>query len=114
MGKLVMRFVLLSAAAALLAVTPVASSSHSADVDSDCTYDGIELWGEVEVVDSFGDIKVEVVDSFADLKVEVVDSFADECGEWEMVDSFGDFTVEFVDSFGDITIEYVDSFPGLD
>jgi len=100
-------------ASLLAAMAAGASASTAGDVDDNCTHNGIELWGQVETVDSFGDIKVEVVDSFADLKVQRVDSFADDCGEWEMVDSFGDFTVEFVESFGDITIEYVDSFPGL-
>lgn len=102
----------------LLAATAMMSSfvwaaTQAAAELSGCSYGGIDLWGAVEVVDSFGDIKVEIVDSFADLKVEEVDNFADDCGEWEFVDNFGDFTIEFVDSFGDITIEYVDNFPGL-
>ena len=79
----------------------------------DCTFDGIPLWGKVEVVEAFGDIQVEEVSAFADLDVEQVDAFANECGEWEMVDAFGDFTIEIVDSFGDIEVRYVDAFPGI-
>jgi hypothetical protein len=78
-----------------------------------CYFNGIPLWGEVEVVESFADIEVEVVGSFPDLMVEEVTSFPDECGEWEFVESFPDFTIEYVESFPDITIEFVDSFPGI-
>ena len=31
--------------------------------------------GKIEIVDSYGDIKVEIVDSYGDIKVEIVDSF---------------------------------------
>ena len=94
-----------------LAVLPVAPAG--AQVSSGCSYNGINLWGKVQAVTSFPDIKVQVVTSFPDLKVRQVSSFPDECGEWEMVDSFPDFTIQYVDSFPDIQIQYVDSFPGL-
>lgn len=84
-----------------------------AQVSSDCTFNGIALWGDVAVVDSFPDIKVQVVSSFPDLRVQRVTSFPDDCGQWQMVDSFPDFTVQFVDSFPDIKIEFVGSFPGV-
>jgi len=80
---------------------------------SDCHFQEIPLWGKVEVVDSFPDIKVKAVASFPDLKVEIVDSFPDKCGQWQWVESFPDFTIQFVDSFPDLTIQYVDSFPGV-
>jgi hypothetical protein len=79
---------------------------------SGCSFDGIELKGDVEIVDSFPDVKVQIVDSFADLHVQMTDSFADGCGEWKIVDSFPDFKVQYVDSFPDVTIKVVDSFPG--
>lgn len=78
----------------------------------DCRFNGVPLYGEVQVVDSFPDFKIQVVDSFPDLKVKPVDSFADSCGEWDFVESFPDFTVQFVDSFPDFKIEFVESFPG--
>lgn len=81
-------------------------------VNPDCTHNGIRLYGKVQVVDSFPDIKVQVVTSFPDLKVEKVTSFPDSCGKWQFVDSFPDFKVQFVDSFPDVKIEYVSSFPG--
>ena len=34
---------------------------------ANCHYQGIPLWGEVEVVDAFPDIKVKIVDSFASI-----------------------------------------------
>ena len=98
---------LLGAAAALLAMP-----AHAGDL-TDCTFNGINLWGDVQVVDSFPDIQVRIVDSFPDLNVEFVESFPDACGRWQMVDSFPDFTIEFVESFPDIEISVVESFPGL-
>jgi hypothetical protein len=80
---------------------------------TNCHYQGIPLWGEVEVVDSFPDIKVKIVGSFAELEVEIVESFPEACGQWQWVDSFPDFTIQFVESFPDLTIKYVDSFPGV-
>ena len=79
---------------------------------TDCTYNGIKLYGKVKVVNSFADIKVKVVDSFPDLKVKEVTSFPDRCGEWQFVDSFPDFTIQYVDSFPDLKIKFVTSFPG--
>lgn len=72
------------------------------------------LFGKIQVVDSFPDVKIQVVSSFSDIKVKWVDSFADDPGEWQRVDSFPDFKIQFVDSFPDYTIEVVDSFPGCD
>jgi hypothetical protein len=79
----------------------------------DCSFNGIQLYGKVQVVDAFPDIKVQVVDAFPDLKVQVVDAFPDACGRWQFVDAFPDFKIQFVDAFPDIKIQYVDAFPGL-
>lgn len=68
----------------------------------DCTFNGINLYGKVQVVDAFPDIKVQVVDAFPDIRVQVVTAFPDQCGKWQ-----------FVDAFPDIKIQYVDAFPGL-
>jgi hypothetical protein len=70
------------------------------------------LYGKIQYVTSFPDVKVQVVDSFPDIKVQVVSSFADGPGEWQIVDSFPDYTVQIVDSFPDFKIQYVSSFPG--
>jgi len=78
-----------------------------------CKFKGKKLYGKIQVVSSFPDVKVKVVDSFPDLKVKVVSSFPDKCGQWKMVDSFPDTKVQFVDSFPDVKIQYVDSFPGI-
>jgi hypothetical protein len=80
----------------------------------DCSYKGITLYGTVQVVTSFPDIKVQVVSNFPDLKVEKVGSFPDKCGKWQFVDSFPDFKIQYVKSFPDIKIEFVSSFPGVD
>jgi hypothetical protein len=80
---------------------------------SGCYYKGIRLYGKVQVVDYFPDIKVQVVDYFPDLNVQRVDYFPSSCGKWQFVDYFPDFKVQFVDYFPDIKIRFVDYFPGV-
>lgn len=89
------------------------STSRAAEIGPDCSFNSIALHGDVQVVDSFPDLKVQIVTSFPDLNVKRVESFPDHCGEWRFVDSFPDFKIQFVDSFPDIKIRYVESFPGL-
>ncbi len=99
-----------------LSIAALAISTNETDADvvtEDCTFNGYPLYGDVQVVDSFPDLKVQIVDSFPDLKVQVVESFPDDCGEWKFVDSFPDVKIQFVDSFPDVKVQYVDSFPGL-
>ncbi len=79
----------------------------------DCTWNGIELKGKVQFVESFPDIKVQFVDAFPDLKVKFADAFPDDCGEWQVVESFPDFKVQVVESFPDIKVQVVESFPGM-
>ncbi len=81
--------------------------------ENDCTYNGFELYGKIQFVESFPDITIKVVESFPDLKVKIVNSFPHECGEWQIVDSFPDLKVQIVESFPDIKIKFVESFPGL-
>ncbi|MHA7872589.1 MAG: hypothetical protein ACX939_09595 [Hyphococcus sp.] len=100
---------------AVCACTLVYASPLHADQGIDreaCSYEGVPLFGDVEIVDSFPDIKVQIVDSFPDLRVELVDSFPDACGQWRLVESFPDLKIQYVDSFPDLKIEFVTSFPG--
>jgi hypothetical protein len=92
-------------------VTYQASGSNS--VGNDCTCKGISLYGKVQVVSGFPDIKVQVVSSFPDLKVQAVNSFPDKCGKWQFVNSFPDFKIQYVNSFPDVKIMMVNSFPGV-
>ncbi len=94
--------------------TGATSQAHADDkLNKDaCTLDGYPLFGDVQIVESFPDLKVQIVDSFPDLKVEVVESFPDDCGQWKFVDSFPDVKIQYVDSFPDIKIKMVTSFPG--
>lgn len=109
---------------ALAALTIVVMGSHaqaqntrvdgSKNLDAaSCSLNGIPLYGKVQIVNSFPDLKVQNVTSFPDLKVQWVESFPDQCGKWQEVHSFPDFTIQYVDSFPDLTIEEVSSFPGL-
>jgi len=71
-----------------------------------------QLFGKIQFVSSFPDVKVQVVDSFPDIKVQKVQSFPDAPGKWQIVSSFPDFKVQVVSSFPDYKVKYVDSFPG--
>jgi len=102
---------LICGSAIVLLAAPVAYAENN--VSDDCTFNGFPLHGNVQIVDSFPDIKVQIVDSFPDLKVMVVDAFPDDCGEWQFVDSFPDVKIQYVESFPDLKIQMVTSFPGL-
>lgn len=81
--------------------------------ENECTFNGIQLYGKIQFVETFPDLTVQVVESFPDLKVKIVESFPDECGKWQIVDSFPDIKVKIVESFADIKINFVESFPGI-
>jgi hypothetical protein len=89
------------------------SSTSDDGIQSDCTYKGVKLAGDVKFVDAFPDFEIRIVDAFPDINVKMVDAFPDECGKWKKVDAFPDFTVKVVDAFGDFDVKYVDAFPGL-
>jgi len=99
--------------AGLLALPSFPAGAEGGRIGKDCTFQGKKLWGKVEIVTSFPDIKVQIVSAFPDLKVKQVESFPDSCGEWQSVTAFPDLKVQFVTSFPDIKITYVTSFPGL-
>ena len=80
---------------------------------ANCSWNGIELKGKVQFVESFPDIKIQIVESFPDIKVKMVEAFPDDCGEWQVVESFPDFKIQIVESFPDIKVKLVESFPGL-
>lgn len=84
---------------------------HEIDFES-CTYNGFPLYGKVQFVENFPDIKVQLVEHFPDIKVELVDHFPNDCGQWEIVDKFPDVKVQIVQNFPDIKVKYVDHFPG--
>lgn len=96
----------------VVCLVPRVVSADDGVSKSSCTFKGKQLWGKIQVVTSFPDVKVQVVKAFADVKVQVVKAFPDKCGKWQMVDAFPDTRVQFVDAFPDVKIEYVDAFPG--
>ena len=78
-----------------------------------CTFNGHKLYGKIQVVTAFPDVKVQVVNAFPDVKVEKVTAFPDKCGKWQMVTAFPDTKVQFVNAFPDVKIQYVTAFPGM-
>nr|WP_198931493.1 hypothetical protein [Desertifilum tharense] len=90
------------------------TSSHENPFDREnCTYKGRPLYGKVQKVERFADLKVQVVTAFPDLKVQQVNAFPDRCGQWQWVDAFPDFTAQTVEAFADLKIQYVNAFPGV-
>ncbi len=71
------------------------------------------LYGKVQIVNSFPDIKVQIVKNFSDVQVQIVNSFPTDCGKVQIVNSFPDVKVQIVNSFPDVKIEVVNSFPGI-
>ena len=108
--NLALRVTLLGA----LLVPLTLSIAAANDLDkSTCTFKGKKLYGKIQFVTSFPDIKVQEVTSFPDLKVEKVSSFPDKCGKWQIVTSFPDTKVQIVSSFPDVKVQFVTSFPGV-
>ena len=80
---------------------------------SDCKFNGIPLYGRVQVVNSFATFKVRISDNFYDFRVKQVSELPYSCGEWQFVNEGAvDFTIEYVDNFQDFSIKFVDSNPG--
>ena len=77
-----------------------------------CTVNGKKMFGKIQEVTAFPDVKVQVVTAFPDVKVQKVTAFPDSCGKWEMVTAFPDTKVQFVNAFPDVKIQYVTAFPG--
>ena len=99
--------------AALAVVFAAPTATGGGKVGADCSFGAKRLYGKVQKVNAFADVKVQVVSSFPDLKVQLVNAFPDACGKWEYVNAFPDFTVQFVNSFPDVKVEFVNSFPGV-
>ena len=77
-----------------------------------CEYNGHQLYGRIEFVNDFEDIRIKVVDEFADLDVKKVSSNADRCGEWQVVEDLPDLRVKIVTSGEDLRVRFVDEFEG--
>lgn len=95
----------------LLILLTATASARTGNVSLDCRFQEHVLWGRIQVVKDFPDVRVRVGD-FPDLRVKVVKNFPNNCGQWEMVDSHPDTRVQFVNSHEDVRIQYSD-FPGL-
>lgn len=100
--------------AAVLVAAALGTAWAKSSVDKgSCSFKGHKLYGKIQIVTSFPDVKVQEVTSFPDLKVQKVSSFPDSCGKWQIVTSFPDTKVQIVSSFPDVKVQYVSSFPGV-
>lgn len=110
--KVVRHLAVLATIVAALGLVAVAQASGTVDKGS-CTFKGKKLYGKVEFVSAFPDIKVQLVSAFPDLKVQKVSAFPDSCGKWQTVTAFPDIKVQLVTAFPDVKVQYVDAFPGV-
>ena len=78
-----------------------------------CSYNGKKLYGKVQIVENFPDVKVKVVAANANLLVKQVEIFPSRCGEWQVVDAFPDLRVKFVENSPDFTVQFVQDYPGI-
>lgn len=92
---------------------PLAARRRGKLKKGDCTYKGFKLFGKVQIVEHFPDLKVQVVEHFPDLKVQKVTSFPDTCGKWQLVEHFPDLKIQLVEHFPDLKIQWVEHFPGI-
>lgn len=83
-------------------------------INGECQFNGINLWGKVQFVEHFPDIKVQFVEHFPDIKVKYVEHFPDRCGLWQVTEHFPDFKIQVVQHFPDIKVKVVDHFPGME
>ncbi|MEO8558308.1 MAG: hypothetical protein ABI439_04550 [Rhodospirillales bacterium] len=98
---------------AVLLVVSTAALAGDSKMGAGCSYNGKWLYGKVQKVTAFADIKVQLVTAFPDLKVQLVTAFPDACGKWQYVTAFPDLTVEIVTAFPDVKVEIVTAFPGV-
>lgn len=82
-------------------------------IKNDCTFKGIPLFGNVEVVKGCADFTVEIVTSLPDIDVDTNSGPPTRCGEWKIVKGCSDFTIQYVKSCADIKVRFVKSLPGL-
>lgn len=92
---------------------PLAAHAAAPVDKARCTFKCKKLYGKIQVVTAFPDVKVQVVTAFPGVKVQTATFIPDKCGKWQMVTSFPDTKVQFVTAFPDVKIQYVESFPGL-
>jgi hypothetical protein len=78
-----------------------------------CSVKGIRLYGKVQIVDVFPDLKIQAVNSSPDLRVRIVENNPEQCGEWQIVQAFPNYKVKFVEAFPDLKVQFVNSFPGI-
>lgn len=93
-------------------VFPCAASAAGGFDKVSCSFNGKKLYGKIQIVTAFPDVKIQEVSAFPDLKVQKVTAFPDICGKWQIVNAFPETKVQFVTAFPDVKIEYVTAFPG--
>lgn len=99
---------------AIAALTTTTAFARAGAIDRDrCTYNGIPLYGDVQIVQAFPDLKIQAVANFPDLNVQIVQNFPKQCGQWRFVEIFPDVKVQFVRIFPDLKVQFVNSFPGI-
>ncbi len=94
-------------------ISPINVVNAENNTSVSCDYNGIQLYGKVQIVSEFPDFTIQQVDSSPDLLVQQVRSLPNTCGKWQIVDSFPDFKVKYVTKNADIKVKMVELFPGV-
>ncbi len=100
----------------LIIVTTLLFSSQAegaSKVNKDCTWNGIRLSGNVQIVDRNPDIRIKIVEHFSDIKIKVVENFPTKCGTWKFVNSSPNFKIAIVNNNPDLKIRWENNFPGI-
>lgn len=92
----------------------ISESNTISEETENCEFDGIKLYGKVQFVDNFPDLKIQYVEHFPDINVKFVENFPNDCGEWQVVENFPDFKVQVVEHFPDLKVKQVENFPGME
>lgn len=88
--------------------------ARAAAIDWDaCTCGRRPLFGRVQMVNAFPDLKIKIVEVLPDLRVVRVRGLASRCGEWEIVTTQPALKVQVVDAFEDLRVQFVEVMPGL-
>ena len=72
-----------------------------------------KLYGKIQFVENWGDIKIQIVENCPDMKIKFVDNWADGCGKFQVVDNWPELKVQIVNNWGDIKVKIVENWPGF-
>lgn len=89
------------------------TSILSSEIKTNCIYKNKKLYGRIQFVDTFPDIRIRIVTSKPNLRVVKKQSNAIQCGEWQIVNFAPSIRIMIDQKHGEIDVQYVDFSPGV-